>query len=399
MTDYKATSEDLTAVANAIRQRGGTSAPLTFPDGFVSAIQNIPGGGIAEAPYKPIEFIDYDGFRLYSYTKEEFLALSEMPPNPTHSGLTAQGWNWSLNGAQSYVRKYGVNVIGQCYVTDDGKDRLYLRIDYPSTEISIYINAGSSVSYTIDWGDGSAAETFSGNVSPATHTYSAIGSYLMTVESTGTITFSGSNNQRSFLTPNGILNKIEMGANSDWNYAIYRQGALTEVTTRKTYSSGKSKIQDGCPLLRAFVCGASGVPNYSFVNGGIKRVSLPELTSNANYTASFNGSTNIERIIIPENVVRIDSNGPRYCDFVKCVVVPDTVNYMYANAFNGLTSCKEYHFHSTTPPTRSGSAAFASMPADCIIYVPYSEDHSILEAYQTNTNWASMASYMQEEPQ
>lgn len=36
---------DLTSVANAIRTKGGTSAALSFPSGFVSAVQNIPGGG------------------------------------------------------------------------------------------------------------------------------------------------------------------------------------------------------------------------------------------------------------------------------------------------------------------------------------------------------------------
>lgn len=43
--NYFTTDTDLTAVADAIRQKGGTTAPLTYPNGFVSAIQNIPTGG------------------------------------------------------------------------------------------------------------------------------------------------------------------------------------------------------------------------------------------------------------------------------------------------------------------------------------------------------------------
>lgn len=38
---YIATEADLTAVADAIRTKGGTSASLEFPSGFVDAIQNI----------------------------------------------------------------------------------------------------------------------------------------------------------------------------------------------------------------------------------------------------------------------------------------------------------------------------------------------------------------------
>lgn len=45
MTDYITTDTELTSIANAIRTKGSTSASLTFPNGFVSAIQNIPSGG------------------------------------------------------------------------------------------------------------------------------------------------------------------------------------------------------------------------------------------------------------------------------------------------------------------------------------------------------------------
>ena len=45
MANYLATDTDLAAVANAIRTKGGTSAGLTFPSGFVDAIGDISGGG------------------------------------------------------------------------------------------------------------------------------------------------------------------------------------------------------------------------------------------------------------------------------------------------------------------------------------------------------------------
>ena len=45
MTDYFVSDTDLTSVANAIRTKGGTSAQLSFPDGFNEAIANISAGG------------------------------------------------------------------------------------------------------------------------------------------------------------------------------------------------------------------------------------------------------------------------------------------------------------------------------------------------------------------
>lgn len=45
LVDSTQLDSDLTSVANAIRTKGGTSAQLAFPSGFVSAIGNIPSGG------------------------------------------------------------------------------------------------------------------------------------------------------------------------------------------------------------------------------------------------------------------------------------------------------------------------------------------------------------------
>ena len=45
MANYIVSDTNLTAVANAIRQKGGTSASLEFPDDFVSAIGDIQTGG------------------------------------------------------------------------------------------------------------------------------------------------------------------------------------------------------------------------------------------------------------------------------------------------------------------------------------------------------------------
>lgn len=45
MANYIATTEELTAVADAIRAKGGISDALTFPDGFVTAIGSIQTGG------------------------------------------------------------------------------------------------------------------------------------------------------------------------------------------------------------------------------------------------------------------------------------------------------------------------------------------------------------------
>lgn len=43
--EYLVDGADLTTVADAIRAKGGTTAPLSFPDGMASAVRDIPSGG------------------------------------------------------------------------------------------------------------------------------------------------------------------------------------------------------------------------------------------------------------------------------------------------------------------------------------------------------------------
>lgn len=45
MADYAVTDTQLTNIANAIRTKGGTASQLVFPTGFISAINDISGGG------------------------------------------------------------------------------------------------------------------------------------------------------------------------------------------------------------------------------------------------------------------------------------------------------------------------------------------------------------------
>lgn len=45
MSNYLVDGSDLTDIADAIRAKGGTSAELEFPQGFVDAVEAIPSGG------------------------------------------------------------------------------------------------------------------------------------------------------------------------------------------------------------------------------------------------------------------------------------------------------------------------------------------------------------------
>ena len=61
------------------------------------------GSGSAKVR-KDVNFYDYDGTIVESYTTAEFADISALPTNPTHTGLTAQGWNMPSNWPKELVK-------------------------------------------------------------------------------------------------------------------------------------------------------------------------------------------------------------------------------------------------------------------------------------------------------
>lgn len=100
MADYRATSTEFTAVADAIRTKGGTSAQLTWPNGFVSAVQAIPTGGggstnILKGLSKPTASIGDNGSIYLQY-----VGNNPFYPLPTD----ATPLTYIKNSANQYIR-------------------------------------------------------------------------------------------------------------------------------------------------------------------------------------------------------------------------------------------------------------------------------------------------------
>ena len=71
--DYLTTTSELTSVANAIRIKGGTSASLVYPTGFVTAIQNLPSATPTQT-----KSVSYTSNNTYSVTPDTGYALSQV---------------------------------------------------------------------------------------------------------------------------------------------------------------------------------------------------------------------------------------------------------------------------------------------------------------------------------
>ena len=183
MAYRKVDDTSLSSVADAIRSKCGTSDTLIFPDGFITAISAIQTGGGGAAPsakWGDVKFIDYDGTVLYSYTLAQAQALTELPSLPVHDGLVCQGWNWTLEAVKALNRPV---IVGAMYITDDGATRLHIRIaTVGRMTVPLYIMQTVANGVSIDWGDGSTAETLdgTGNVNTS-HTYAEPGDYVISL--------------------------------------------------------------------------------------------------------------------------------------------------------------------------------------------------------------------------
>ena len=348
----------LTDVADAIRTKKGTTAKIN-PQDFSNEIASIStGGGSTSAPVSKsdVNFYDYDGTLLHSYSKSAFLALSSLPNLPTREGLTCQGWNYTLAKAKEYVTSYGVLDIGATYITDDGKTRLYIRIAAEGRmTVPLYFSQTSANGVTIDWGDGSATQTLSGtgNVN-TTHTYAAIGDYVITLAVTsGTLGFSGVNSSYSVMgitANNGrvycnMLQKVEIGSSvtSIGNYAFASCPSLASIVIPSSVTSIGYNVFYYCYSLASIVIPSSvtSIGNRAFYNCySLASIVIPSSVTSIGNEA-FYYCYSLASIVIPSSVTSIVDKAFYNCHSLASIVIPSSVTSIGNEAFyycNSLAS-------------------------------------------------------------
>lgn len=360
-----------------------------------------PSGGVSVPP-NDVNFIDYDGTIVASYSAADFANLSAMPDNPTHTGLTAQGWNWTLADAKAQVLISGGLDIGQMYITDDGKTRLYITL-FDSVKLSptLYFNQSVSNGVSIDWGDGSTAETVSGTGNlNATHTYSHMGDYVITLNVTngtlklGNATTSVISSATDTRYYRSILTNVEVGSNCSFQYGSFNSAqSLKTITIPKTTTNvWVSSLFAFAQSLRCIVVPDTVTSIGSEFARGImytlQMVSLPKSLVTVNHTNQFLYCYNLKRITLPP-ITSIQQQMFMGCETLTKIVIPSTVTSIGASAFSGCYSMGEIHFKPTTPPAVANANAWTNLPTTCIIYVPSGH----LSAYTSANNYPSSSTY------
>ena len=306
MSNYIVSDTSLGSVADAIRTKGGTSAPLTYPQGFIDAIDAISGGGDEPIP-------------------------------------------------------------------EDGKTRIFIHIaeGTPYNRLTFYLRfmASTASNTTVDWGDGTSETLGSTTATNYSHKYAQSGDYVITLTVIrGTISF--------------------VGTSGNSGHSIYGSRATADSNYINRSRIERIIFGDDVTAVGDYACyECTGLKSVTFLNKD---------TTIGQY--AFYACHVLQSINIPDDITTINQYEFYSCYALTQLTIPEGVTSIGASAFGYCRAMAEYHFKSVTPPTIANSNAFTGINSECVIYVPYSADHSILDAYKTATNWSSYASKMQEEP-
>ena len=389
-------------IKNAILSKGGIiKSDITS---YGEAVINLPSEGVVNptASKNAVTFYDYDGSIRYSYTAEEFLALTEMPPLPIQKGLICQGWNSPLDEAQEYVSKYGILNIGTLYTTYDGKTRLYIRATVSGMDVPLYFTQTITHGVIVDWGDSSATETLGGigNVN-TTHHYNSVGDYVISLDIVeGCRLGLGQSDVNIFggAEKASILKKLEIGDSADKlnKGALSKCTSLSEITLPSHISTSQTGGAyfhlNGCVSLK-FVVVNSKISLFDSDFTGCTALSCVALPAEKYGSISgFRGCTALESIIIPSRSSYISSNAFQDCRSLKSIVLVSTITSIQYLSFYGCTSMKFYDFsyHTKIPTLQDATYAFSGISSDWKIIVP----DALYDTWIAATNWSKYASYI-----
>lgn len=314
------------------------------------------GGGDTDIDLTPgVDFIDYDGSTVERWVTADVAGKSALPDNPTHTGLTAQGWNWTLADIKTYMTNHpeAVMTIGQMYTTASGDTEI--DCTFPADSLSPYLLICPNGTVEVDWGDGSAKDSVTGtsyttNV-PTQHTYASAGDYTIKVHvvSGGVGFYVGTSNNVGLLSYknatttsweySSCVTAIRLGGNVRINNYCFRSLINLKyiiLPNNNTYSSTNTFLQN-CYCLRSLT-----LPNNLTSTGGsmamgcygLEKLSMPNgITTTGG--SSFSGCHNLHYLAMPDTITTINNLTFYACYNLQSLALPNSITSIGSSDFNG----------------------------------------------------------------
>lgn len=408
------------------------------------------GGGAVPVEEKDVNFYDYDGTLLYSYTLEEAQALTELPPAPTppRAFLEFMEWNWTLAQIKEVANCVDVGAV---YTTIDGYTRAVFEIDSMTVaDVTVHVKVWdyslSDGSLVVEWGDGTTDSytnpTTGGTNVTLQHSYKSTGRYVVRFVLYGnTLDLGHSSNTTPFVgdgARNTVLKELYIAGNTriPLNHGVRGSSGLELVSIGSTQATKLSiSTFHECHQLKTVIAPSwfTTFGGYSFHSAySLAKISLPYNLTDSGYYG-FNGCYALHRLVLPPKVNQIRAEGTyslkelhilgqpaqtageafsdcasiatielpssittiadasfRRCYSLYEITIPQNVTSIGAQCFLNCTALRKIVFLPTTPPTVSNANAFTGIPAACIVEVPAAS----LEAYKNATNYGTIAAQM-----
>lgn len=334
--------ESLQAVADAIREKGGTSDQLEFPDGFTEAIANIETGGGPE-----IEQEDSVCSVLVEKNDESSTAFAIHFQASDAGGVEI---DWGDGSALEYSSS-GFNTKYHNYL----KGVYVLRLTVLSGTFAV---AGAK-------------------------SYSIYGP-------TGTSAPSVINMQRisQIVLPKSM-------PNASFAFSFQYTHSLKKIVMNTEKSDlGASSFRDCFALQNIVQTSPFGVlGNYAFSGcynlTGTIRVVGPTVGQYA-----FQNCASLSEIVLEEGVESTGRGVFDRCSSLVEISFPSTVKSIEYQAITNCYNLKIIHVRAITPPT-ADYRVFQGIQSGAVVYVPSGS----VEAYKTADGWTNFKDYIQAEPE
>ena len=402
---------DLTAVADAIRTKGGTSASLAFPAGFVSAVQAIETGG-GGGWQRPAEWPDYSKLHLVEDEIEaEFFTYDN---REARAGITVGGGFSVKTSAKAYITidRVSIGSDGTITVLDTATGSTNvgtIRCDYRFT---IPADAGDFVCYRVTPAPG-VHITEIGMYTPTGMTYA----YMQRcVERYGNLPFCryfyGFGNAYNGWGCQHLVSDTILAMPNDVSFIEYKfsyklVNLPADGWKKVTFTGPSANLFMGCASLNQIpadkldLSAATNLSSFAY-DSGVESLDLSDVSvaacTNLNFFLAharrikwFRGPKNI-----PNLSVGVLNDFFRGCYSLDVVEFDSTfgsnTNGIGDRWFGDSQSIKTLILRAeSVVPLYAASAVNAFMKAGGgFCYVP----QSVLANYQAATNWATVANYI-----
>lgn len=257
-------------------------------------------------------------------------------------------------------------------VVGDGKT--YIHINVPQTDSNgltflMNIYPIGSCAMTVDWGDGSEIETYSGSSKPnTTHTYTVAGDYTIVIDVTeGTVQYGQLNTifiPTTYAYNRLMIQAIEIGSNG------FSDSISVSYDYSGYYNCKKFTIPDSATTIGT-------IANSSMESA----LELPSALTSITYVQYCKLP---KTFVLPSGLTAINTSAFQYCHGAEVIDLGSSLTSITNSSAFAYCPCNVCICRATTPPTLQGAN---SLPQAIVYYVPAAS----VAAYKAASRWSDYA--------